>query len=77
MKSAGKWPFVVAAVVFVSPLLLWRLQEPSKPHRLSEKIQFTDGKHQKHYPNGTLQGEWTYKDDKLHGRASSIIRMEN
>ena len=67
MKPIGKWLCVVAVVVFAGAILVWRFNESSKLDRLSEKIQFTDGKHKKYYPDGTLQGEWAYKSDKLHG----------
>ena len=38
-----------------------------RPLGFARRIAFPDGEHRRYYPNGALQGVWTYKSDKLHG----------
>jgi hypothetical protein len=70
MKSTGKWLCVLGLGVVAGAMLQLPLSESSKLGGLSEQIRFRDGKHKKYYPDGALQGEWTYKGDRLHGEGT-------
>lgn len=48
-------------------VLIWRFNVTPTAGGFSEKIQFPDGRHKRYYPGGVLLGEWSYKNDKLHG----------
>ena len=67
MKAKRIRGSIAAAIVFAGVILQSGCNECSKPEGLSEKIRFTNGRHTKYYANGALQGEWSFKDDKLHG----------